>query len=211
MELERAVILEELAAVEDAPEEFLWEEFSRTFWLDHPLGTPILGTRETIKSLSCDDLSVFFRRAYEPANVVVAAAGRLEHSSDAVAITANLGSSPHRGPFNTSEFSARRSLNRFTSQLVAQVPRSTKKNATLPSYSTRCSVAAFHPGCFSAFGRNTVSLIVSILLLRPMLMRGVSGSMQVPDQPRRPRFSTVSLKSSAFCGRCQSRPRNFLA
>lgn len=79
MERERAVILEELAAVEDAPEELLWEEFSATFWLDHPLGIPVLGTRETIEQMSREDLSVFFQRAYEPANVVIAAAGHLDH------------------------------------------------------------------------------------------------------------------------------------
>jgi predicted Zn-dependent peptidase len=79
MERERAVILEELAAVEDAPEELLWEEFVTTFWLDHPLGIPILGTRETVAMLRRDDLSAFFQRAYEPANVVVAASGHLDH------------------------------------------------------------------------------------------------------------------------------------
>lgn len=79
MERERAVILEELAAVEDAPEELLWEEFIATFWLDHPLGIPVLGTKETIESLSREDLRAFFQRAYEPSNVVVAAAGHLDH------------------------------------------------------------------------------------------------------------------------------------
>lgn len=79
LERERAVILEELAAVEDAPEELLWEEFAATFWLDHPLGIPILGKRETVEALRREDLATFFQRAYEPANVVVAASGHLEH------------------------------------------------------------------------------------------------------------------------------------
>jgi predicted Zn-dependent peptidase len=79
MERERAVILEELAAVDDSPEELLWEEFSRTFWLDHPLGIPVLGSRETVEALAREDLAAFFRRAYEPANVVIAASGNLEH------------------------------------------------------------------------------------------------------------------------------------
>ncbi len=79
MERERAVILEELAAVEDAPEELLWEEFVAAFWLDHPLGIPILGTQETVTALGREDLSVFFQRAYEPSNVVVAASGHLDH------------------------------------------------------------------------------------------------------------------------------------
>jgi predicted Zn-dependent peptidase len=86
MDRERAVILEELAAVEDAPEELLWEEFIATFWLDHPLGIPILGTRETVSSLQPDDLRAFFRRAYDPANVVVAACGHLEHEAVAAMV-----------------------------------------------------------------------------------------------------------------------------
>ena len=89
MERERTVILEELAAVEDSPEDLLWEEFAATFWLDHPLGTPVLGTRETIESLSREDLAVFFRRAYEPANVVVAASGHLRHE-DVLGVVADL-------------------------------------------------------------------------------------------------------------------------
>jgi len=97
MERERAVILEELAAVEDAPEELLWEEFSSTFWLDHPLGIPVLGTRETIEGLGRDDLSAFFRRAYEPANVVVAAAGRIEHDTVLEYVEAKFGDLENHG------------------------------------------------------------------------------------------------------------------
>jgi predicted Zn-dependent peptidase len=97
MERERAVILEELAAVEDAPEELLWEEFSSTFWLDHPLGTPVLGTRETIEALSCEDLILFFRRAYEPANVVVTAAGRLDHEEILELVEARFGGLENQG------------------------------------------------------------------------------------------------------------------
>ncbi len=103
MERERAVILEELAAVEDAPEELLWEEFSATFWLDHPLGIPILGTRETIESLGREDLSVFFRRAYEPANIVVAAAGRLDHAEVLELVESSFGGlENHGGPLELS-------------------------------------------------------------------------------------------------------------
>ena len=79
VERERDVILEELAAVEDSPEDLLWEEFASSFWPDHPLGAPILGTRETIESFTRPQLSAFFQRAYEPANVVVAASGHLCH------------------------------------------------------------------------------------------------------------------------------------
>lgn len=83
MERERGVILEELASVEDSPEEILFEDFVSSLWAGHPLGTPILGYRETIESFRRQDLAGFFRRAYDPANLVISAAGRLDH--DAVA------------------------------------------------------------------------------------------------------------------------------
>lgn len=103
MERERAVILEELAAVEDAPEELLWEEFIATFWLDHPLGIPVLGTKETIESLSREDLSVFFQRAYEPSNVVVAAAGHLDHDEVMDFVAGRFGGlENHAAPVETS-------------------------------------------------------------------------------------------------------------
>jgi len=91
MERERTVILEELAAVEDSPEERLWEEFVATFWLDHPLGIPILGTRETVEALRREDLQAFFQRVYEPANVVVAASGHLDHDEVAAFVETRFG------------------------------------------------------------------------------------------------------------------------
>jgi len=83
MERERGVILEELASVEDSPEETLYEGFVASLWFGHPLGTPILGRRETIEGMQRQDLADYFSRAYDPANVVISAAGRLDH--DAVA------------------------------------------------------------------------------------------------------------------------------
>lgn len=81
MEAERGVILEELAAVEDVPEDLLFEEFLQTYWFGHPLGSPVLGYRETVESFEPHDLAAYFRRAYEPGNVLVAAAGNLSHEA----------------------------------------------------------------------------------------------------------------------------------
>ncbi len=97
MERERAVILEELAAVEDSPEDLLWEEFAAAFWRDHPLGIPVLGTRATIESLTRADLTAFFGRAYEPANVVVAAAGNLRHGDVLEAVAGAFGDLENHG------------------------------------------------------------------------------------------------------------------
>ena len=78
---EKKVIFEEMAMVEDTPDDIVMEMFSSTFWPDNPLGRPILGTRETVGSFGQGELLRFFRSAFNPANLVVAAAGRVEHAA----------------------------------------------------------------------------------------------------------------------------------
>lgn len=79
LERERRVIFEEIKTVEDNPEEFAHELFAQAFWPDHPLGRPILGQPETVARFDRDDLLRFFRRTYAPSNMIVVAAGNVEH------------------------------------------------------------------------------------------------------------------------------------
>jgi predicted Zn-dependent peptidase len=81
LERERMVIFEEIRSVEDTPEELVHEMFCESFWPNHPLGRPILGTPETVGSFHRDDLVEFFRRTYAPSNIIVAAAGQLDHEA----------------------------------------------------------------------------------------------------------------------------------
>ena len=53
---EQSVIIEEIKMVEDAPDDLVHEVFTRHFWLDHPLGRPILGTPDTVSSFSSPGL-----------------------------------------------------------------------------------------------------------------------------------------------------------
>jgi predicted Zn-dependent peptidase len=76
---EKKVIFEEMGMVEDTPDDLVMEMFSQAFWRGHPLGRPILGTRASVARFGREDLRRFFRRAYHPANLVIAAAGRLQH------------------------------------------------------------------------------------------------------------------------------------
>ncbi len=80
LERERMVICEEIKSVEDSPEELVHDMFCESFWPNHPIGRPILGTPETVGNFSRDDLVTFFRKIYAPSNIIVAAAGRLEHN-----------------------------------------------------------------------------------------------------------------------------------
>lgn len=76
---ERQVILEEIKMVEDAPDEFATEVFLKNFWPDHRLGTPISGTEESIARLTREDLLAYWQQVYTPPNLVVAAAGHVNH------------------------------------------------------------------------------------------------------------------------------------
>lgn len=79
LDLERNVVLEEISMVEDTPDDLVFELHSRALYPDHPYGYSILGTRETVTALSAEGLRTLHGRGYFPGNVVVAAAGHLEH------------------------------------------------------------------------------------------------------------------------------------
>ena len=76
---EQSVILEEIKMVEDTPDDLVHEMFAQHFWAKHPLGRPILGTPATVTSFDADRLRKYFARTYVASNLVVAAAGNLEH------------------------------------------------------------------------------------------------------------------------------------
>jgi predicted Zn-dependent peptidase len=79
MAKEKKVIFEEINMVEDTPDDLVMEQFTEAFWPDHPLGRPILGTKRTVGKFGRNDLASFFRRVYHPGNIVIAAAGHLDH------------------------------------------------------------------------------------------------------------------------------------
>jgi len=76
---ERGVILEEIKMDEDNPDTLVHEIFTQGFWKGHPLGKPILGTRETVRSFSQNTLLSFFEQRFQAGNMVFSAAGNLEH------------------------------------------------------------------------------------------------------------------------------------
>nr|WP_235502655.1 MULTISPECIES: pitrilysin family protein [unclassified Kitasatospora] len=80
VEAERGVILEEMAMAEDDPGDVVHDLFAQVIYGDSPLGRPILGTQETVKGLTRDQIAGFFHRRYKPEQLVVAAAGNLDHA-----------------------------------------------------------------------------------------------------------------------------------
>ena len=81
LSLERQVVLEEIATVEDTPDDEVFDLAYETLWPSHPYGFQILGTKETVSALSADDLKHLHGRAYFPGNCIIAPAGNLTHAA----------------------------------------------------------------------------------------------------------------------------------
>jgi predicted Zn-dependent peptidase len=78
-ESERRVILEEIHMAADVPEDLVHDVFAATAWPGHPLGRPVLGTVDTIGSMSVEQLRGFYRSGYLTDRLVVAVAGNVAH------------------------------------------------------------------------------------------------------------------------------------
>ncbi len=78
-EVERGVILEEIAMHDDDPGDVVHDVFAEAVFGDHPLGRPVIGTVDTIRAMGRDQVARFYRRRYQPPSMVVAAAGNLDH------------------------------------------------------------------------------------------------------------------------------------
>jgi predicted Zn-dependent peptidase len=79
VDAERGVVLEEIAMRDDDPTDLVHDEFAIALYGDAPLGRPILGTIESINSLSRDGISHYYNQRYLPPNLVVAVAGNVDH------------------------------------------------------------------------------------------------------------------------------------
>src|SRR6184192_1280866 len=80
LDAERDVVLEEIAMYEDTPQELVHDLFSEAVFGRHALGRPVIGTAEVISSVTRRVLSSYHRQMYAGGNVVIAAAGNIEHN-----------------------------------------------------------------------------------------------------------------------------------
>ncbi|NYI08462.1 M16 family metallopeptidase [Allostreptomyces psammosilenae] len=86
LDAERGVILEEIAMTEDDPGDLVHDVFAEAVFGPTALGRPVLGTEETVEALDRDRVAEFYRHWYRPENLVVAAAGRLDHQTVVAAV-----------------------------------------------------------------------------------------------------------------------------
>ena len=79
LDAEREVVLEEIAMYEDTPQELVHDLIAEAIFGAHALGRPVIGTAEVISSLTRRSIQGYHRAMYNPGNIVVAAAGNVEH------------------------------------------------------------------------------------------------------------------------------------
>ncbi|MGD2124726.1 MAG: pitrilysin family protein [Desulfobacteraceae bacterium] len=81
MQRERQVILQEISLLEDTPDEHIHVLLNRLFWMNHPLGMPILGTPDTVSAIRKESILDYIERFYTPERILVAAAGNVDHDA----------------------------------------------------------------------------------------------------------------------------------
>ena len=79
LEIEKSVVLEELRATEDEPDERIEELFVSNLWAKSRWGRPIAGSPKTVEKFGVEDLRAFMERHYAPSNCVVVAVGDVRH------------------------------------------------------------------------------------------------------------------------------------
>jgi predicted Zn-dependent peptidase len=79
LEAEREVVLEEIAMYEDDPQDRAFDGLGAAIFGSHPLGRAVLGTADVIRAATREQLAAYHSARYQPENVVIAAAGSIEH------------------------------------------------------------------------------------------------------------------------------------
>ena len=79
LEREKGVILQEIRAVEDAPDDLIFDLFTQTAWPQQPIGRPILGTRERVNGFDRRAITSYLKRNYRAGATIVAGAGAVDH------------------------------------------------------------------------------------------------------------------------------------
>jgi predicted Zn-dependent peptidase len=91
---ERGVILEEIKMDEDNPDYLVHEIFTQNFFKDHPLGKPILGTKETVRRFDQEAILSYYGGKFAPGNLIISAAGNIVHEEFVDLLRQRFGSLP---------------------------------------------------------------------------------------------------------------------
>jgi len=189
---EKNVIIQEIGALEDTPDDLVFDFLQATAFANQPVGRSILGTPETVRSVDARKLRAYLARNYRAPSTVVAAAGAVEHAAivDEVErlFTQFTGPAP-AGPESATFKGASISSGAISSKCISRLRSKACRNATRRSIAFRSSpifwAAACPHGYFRRCARSEVSAIRSTHSTRPIPTPGCSVSMRVPTPPMR--------------------------
>jgi secreted Zn-dependent insulinase-like peptidase len=166
MEKEKLVVIEELKNAEDDPEDIIHDYFEKTLFPRHSLGNPVIGTEANVLGFRREDLKAHVRAHYRPTQIVVAAAGNVDHDLLARLVNRYLGhlrgedepksrQSPAPGAFSTGEsekipprwyrhiFSALSSASNIASLSLMVVNTRAKRKPLLRPYGKAFTIGLF--------------------------------------------------------------------
>ena len=98
LERERGVILQEIGQANDTPDDIIFDRFQEIAYPGQPIGRPVLGSEANIRDMSRDMLTGYMRRHYAAGNMVVSAAGNLEHDEVLDLVTRHFADLPGEMP-----------------------------------------------------------------------------------------------------------------
>ncbi|MFC9789957.1 M16 family metallopeptidase [Rhodococcus sp. NPDC127528] len=97
VDVERQVVLEEISMRDDDPEDLLGDDFLTALFGDHPVGRPVIGSTESIESMTRSQLHSFHVRRYTPQRMVVAVAGNVDHAQTVEMVRRSFAGHVHDG------------------------------------------------------------------------------------------------------------------
>ncbi len=98
MEIERGVILQEIGQANDTPDDIIFDWLQEASFPGQPLGRPILGPSERVRAFQREDLAGFVEEFYGPEQMILSAAGAVDHDAIVVAAERLFGDLPSRPP-----------------------------------------------------------------------------------------------------------------
>ena len=193
LEREQNVILQEIGAVEDTPDDLVFEYLQAIAFPDQPIGRSILGTPETVRSFDGGKLRAYLARNYRAPDMVVAAAGAVDHAAVVAEVEQRFASfnGPAAPTPRAGALRRRQRMRDARARAGAYRARASGRAAdairrfTACRCSPTCSAAACRRGCSRRCARSAACATRSMPSMCPIPTPACSASMPAPTPPTR--------------------------
>jgi len=127
VDAERKVVLEEIAMRDDDPSDLVHDLYAETYYGDTQLGRPILGTVDSIKSMSRNSVFNYYKKRYLPQDLVVAVAGNIKHKKVVEMVERALGADGFLNVKGTPQIRGNESIRKAKQTSVGLMTRKTEQ------------------------------------------------------------------------------------